>query len=118
MLTHWKLETQNSILHIFSFLHKLSFENSFCFMFILGCQISFFNFKNRKLFLETKNKGKKQLSDIPLDFDGCRTPSIIYSLYTRLYVTLSEEYYKISLYLKEELDKKQLLTLLLARLCS
>ena len=53
-----------------------------------------------------------------LDFDGCRTPSTIYSLYTRLYVTLSEEHYKTSLYLKEELDKKQLLTLLLARLCS
>ena len=40
-----------------------------------------------------------------LDFDGCRTPSIIYSPYTRLYVTLSEEYYKTSLHLKEKLDK-------------
>ena len=40
-----------------------------------------------------------------LDFDGCRTPSIIYSLYTRIYVTLSEEYCKTSLYLKEKLDK-------------
>ena len=40
-----------------------------------------------------------------LDFDGCRTPLVIYSLYTRLYVTLSEEYCKTSLYLKEKLDK-------------
>ena len=35
-LTFWKLETENSILHVFSFLHKLSFENSFCFLYILS----------------------------------------------------------------------------------
>ena len=26
-----KLETENNVLHVFSFLHKLSFENSFVF---------------------------------------------------------------------------------------
>ena len=114
------MEIRNSKQHFayFQFPSQIKFREQFLFSIHFGLPNKFFNFKNRKLFLETKNKGKKQLSDIPLDFDGCRTPSIIYSLYTRLYVTLSEEYYKISLYLKEELDKKQLLTLLLARLCS
>ena len=54
MLTHWKLETQNSILHIFSFLHKLSFENNFCFLFILGCQISFLISKIENCFWKQK----------------------------------------------------------------
>ena len=40
-LLTWKLETENSLLHVFSFLHKLSYENSFCFLVILGCQTNF-----------------------------------------------------------------------------
>ena len=62
----WKLGTENSFLHVFSFLHKLSFENSFCFLSIFCCQTSFLVSKNRKLFLKTENKRKKQLPNIPL----------------------------------------------------
>ena len=64
-INFWKLETENNILHVFSFLHKLSFENSFYFLSILGCQTSFFCLKNRKFFLETENNEKKQLPNIP-----------------------------------------------------
>ena len=34
-INFWKLETENSILHIFSFFHKLSFEKSFFFFFLM-----------------------------------------------------------------------------------
>ena len=44
----WKLETENSLSHVFSFLYKLSFENSFCFLSVLSCQTSF-------LFLKIEN---------------------------------------------------------------
>ena len=47
-----KLETENSILHIFSFLHKLSFKNSFCFLLILNYHTSF-------LISKIENKKKK-----------------------------------------------------------
>ena len=53
----WKLEIKNSFFHVFNLLHKLSFKNNFCFLSILGCQ-TFFSLKNRKEFLETKNKEK------------------------------------------------------------
>ena len=59
----WKLETEN---------HKLSFENSFCFLSILGCQISFC-LKNKNLFLKIENKEKKQLPNIPSKFLRIRT---------------------------------------------
>ena len=61
----WKLETEKSLLHAFNFLHKLSFENNFCFLSILGYQTSFLVSKiKKKMFLKTENKGKKQLSNI------------------------------------------------------
>ena len=60
----WKLETEKSILHLF--LHKLSFENNFCFLFIFGLRNKCLSLKNRKLFLKTENKGKKQLPNIIL----------------------------------------------------
>ena len=47
-----KLETENSILHIFNFLHKLSFENSFYFLLILSYHTSF-------LVSKIENKKKK-----------------------------------------------------------
>ena len=50
----WILKTENKFLHVFSFLHKLSFKNSFCFLFILGCQTNFLVSK-----IETKSKKKK-----------------------------------------------------------
>ena len=49
----WKLETENSLLHIFNFLHKLSFENNFYFLSILNCQTSFLISKIEIVFLET-----------------------------------------------------------------
>ena len=62
----WKLETENSVLHIFSFLHKLSFENSFCFLFILGCQTSFKVSKiKKKLFLKTEIREKNSYQTYP-----------------------------------------------------
>ena len=50
----WKLETEKSLLHAFNFLHKLSFENNFCFLSILDCQTSFLVSKiKKKMFLKT-----------------------------------------------------------------
>ena len=48
-----------------------------------GLSNKFFSFKNRKLFLETENKGKKQLLNIPLAFTISKTNFIIYN--TSLY---------------------------------
>ena len=63
----WKLETENSILHIFNFLHN-EFWDQFFFLVHFGLPYKFFSLKNRKLFLETENKGKKQLPNIPYYF--------------------------------------------------
>ena len=60
----WKLETENSLLYVFSFLHKLGFENNFFFIHF-GLPNKFFSFKNRKLFLKTKNKGKNSYQTYP-----------------------------------------------------
>ena len=54
----WKLETENSLLHVFSFLHKLNFENSFCFLSILSSQTSFLVLKIENCFWKQKIKGK------------------------------------------------------------
>ena len=54
----WKLETENSILHVFSFFHKLSFENSFCFLPVLSCQTSFLVSKIENCFWNRK-QGEK-----------------------------------------------------------
>ena len=54
----YKLETKNSLLHIFSFLHKLSFENNFYFLSILGCQTSVLVSKIENYFLKQKIKEK------------------------------------------------------------
>ena len=54
----WKLETENSILHVFSFLHKLSFENSFCFLPVLSCQTSFLVSKIENCFWKQKTREK------------------------------------------------------------
>ena len=61
----WKLETENSILHVFSFLHKLNFENSFCFMPILSCQTSFLVLKIENYFWKWKIKGKNNYQTYP-----------------------------------------------------
>ena len=62
----WKLETENSLLHVFSFLHKLSFENSFYFLPVLSCQTSFLVSKIENCFWKQKIREKKQLPNIPL----------------------------------------------------
>ena len=54
----WKLETENSILYVFNFLHKLISENSFCFLFILDYQTSFLVLKIENCFWKQKIRGK------------------------------------------------------------
>jgi len=61
----WKLETKNSFLPIFNLLHKLSFENNFCFLFILDCQISFLISKIKNCFRKQKIKGKNSYQTYP-----------------------------------------------------
>ena len=61
----WKLETENSILHVFSFFHKLSFENSFCFLPVLSCQISFLVSKIENCFWKQKIRGKNSYQTYP-----------------------------------------------------
>ena len=58
----WKLETENNLLHIFSFLHKLNFENSFCFLLILSCQTSFLVLKIENCFWKQKIREKKTVT--------------------------------------------------------
>ena len=62
----WRLETKNSLLHVFSFLHKLSFENSFYFLSILSCQTNFLVSKIENCFWKQKIREKKQLPNIRL----------------------------------------------------
>ena len=64
-------------MHVFNFLHKLSFENSFCFLFIFGCQINFLVSKIENCFWKQKIRGKKQLPNIPL---------ILISIYIYIYI--------------------------------
>ena len=73
-INFWKLVTENNILHVFSFFHKLSFENSFCFLSILDCQTSFLVSKIDFIYIyirkKIENKEKKQLANIPLAFSS------------------------------------------------
>ena len=73
----WKLETENSLLHVFSFLHKLSFENSFCFLPILSCQTSFFVLKIENCFWKQKTRGKNSYQTYPKFF----SPSLCHNIY-------------------------------------
>ena len=61
----WKLEIENSILHVFSFFHKLSFENSFCFLPVLSCQTSFLVSKIENCFWKQKIRGKNSYQTYP-----------------------------------------------------
>ena len=54
----WKIEIKNSILHVFNFFHKLSFDNSFCFLSILSCQTSFLISKVENYFWKQKIRRK------------------------------------------------------------
>ena len=64
----WKLETENSILHVFSFLHKLNFENSFCFLLILSYQTSFLVLKIENYFWKQKIRIKNSYQTYPYSF--------------------------------------------------
>ena len=68
----WKLETENNLLHVFSFLHKLNFENSFCFLFILSCQTSFLVLKIENYFWKQKIKGKNNYQTYSFSFPECK----------------------------------------------
>ena len=61
----WKLETENSLLYVFSFLHKLNFENSFCSLPILSCQTSFLVLKIENCFWKQKIRGKNSYQTYP-----------------------------------------------------
>ena len=74
----WKLETENSLLHVFSFLHKLNFENnvfsflhklnfenSFCFLPILSCQTSFSVLKIENWIWKQEIRGKNSYQTYP-----------------------------------------------------
>ena len=61
----WKLKTENNLLHVFSFLHKLNFENSFCFLPILSCQTSFLVLKIENCFWKQKIRGKNSYQTYP-----------------------------------------------------
>ena len=46
----WKLEIENNFLHVFIFIHKLSFKNRFCFLSILNYQKNFLILKIKNYF--------------------------------------------------------------------
>ena len=60
-----KIKTWKQLLHVFSFLHKLNFENSFCFLPILSCQTSFLVLKIENCFWKQKIKGKNSYQTYP-----------------------------------------------------
>ena len=64
-INFWKLEIKNSLLHVFSFIHKLNFENNFCFLLILSCQTSFLVLKIENCFWKQKIKGKNSYQTYP-----------------------------------------------------
>ena len=78
----WKLETENNLLHVFSFLHKLSFENSFCFLSILDCQTSFLVSKIENYFWKQKIRGKNSYRTYPKSFVIQLTFSAIFKIQT------------------------------------
>ena len=61
----WKLETENSISHVFSFLHNLSFKNNFCFLSILGCQTRILVLKIENCFWKQKIRRKNNYQTYP-----------------------------------------------------
>ena len=52
-------------MHIFSFLHKLNFENSFCFLPILSCQTSFSVLKIKNCFWKQKIREENNYQTYP-----------------------------------------------------
>ena len=57
-------------MHVFSFLHKLNSENSFCFLSILGCQTSFLVSKIKNCFWKQKIRGKNSYQTYPTLFSN------------------------------------------------
>ena len=77
----WKLETENSLLHVFNFLHKLNFENSFCFLPILSCQTSFLVLKIENCFWKQKIREKNSYQTYPKSLNS--EPNHVASTWTR-----------------------------------
>ena len=67
-INFWKLKIENSLLHVFSFLHKLNFKNNFCFLSILSCQTSFLVLKIKNYFWKQKIRGKNSYQTYPKFF--------------------------------------------------
>ena len=63
----YKLETENSLLHVFNFLHKLSFESNFCFVHF-RLPNKFFSLKNKKIVFENRKKEEKTVTKHTLIF--------------------------------------------------
>ena len=61
----WKLETENNLLHVFSFLHKMSFKNNFYFQIILVCQTNFLVSKIENYFWKQKTRRKNSYQTYP-----------------------------------------------------
>ena len=55
-------------MYVFNFLHKLSFENSFCFLSVLGCQTSFLVSKIENCFWKQKIREKNSYPTFPRFF--------------------------------------------------
>ena len=60
-----KTKNWKQLLHVFNFLHKLSFENSFCFLSIFDCQTNFLISKIEKCFWKQKVKRKNNCQTYP-----------------------------------------------------
>ena len=69
---HWILTIRNwkQPFACFQFPSQIEFWKQFLFSFHFGLPNKFFSFKNRKLFLKTKNKEKKTITKHTLSFLG------------------------------------------------
>ena len=85
----WKLEIENSILHVFSFFHKLSFENSFYLLSILGCQASFLVSKIENCVWKQKIRGKNNYQTYPKFFSFFYMFFIFFSIFLIIFIEKS-----------------------------
>ena len=95
MCFYWLLKIKNwkQLFACFQFPSQIEFWKQFLFFARFELPNKFFSFKNRKLFLKTENKGKKQLPNIPL----------VFSIYFSIWVT------KCILQVYKEVPKKWIL---------
>ena len=77
----WKLETENNLLHVFSFLHKLSFEYSFCFLPVLSCQTNVLVSKIENYFWKQKTMKKNNYQTYPKCLIGTKKLLFLNNIY-------------------------------------